>query len=113
MDSQFFAILSSLGISIDENSSPIVLFSVCNVVFSFISLLCVFNIIIYLVVMYVGNNEQFLIWISKYRFLNKVFVLYKKTRVVYLVSEFMLLLFCIGLIFYFNWNLVYAITIAK
>lgn len=60
MDSHFIDFLNSIGISIDVNSSPMVLFSVCNVVFSFISLLCVFNIIIYLVVIYVSNIEQFL-----------------------------------------------------
>lgn len=110
MNSQFFDILNSLGISVDENTSPIVLFCAVNLLLSIISILCVLNIILYLIVIYISDNDKFLKWISNYNILKKVFSLYKKTRQSYLVFEFIILLINIGSIIWLNFSLINGLT---
>lgn len=96
MNSQFLQLLSFIGITVNEQSSPIVLFCSVNLVLSIISLLCVLNIVLYLLVIYISEKDKLLNLISNYYFLKKIFIIYKKTRQAYLIFEFIILLITIS-----------------
>lgn len=91
------AFLNSLGfnITLTENPSPLLLFALCILVFSLISLFCIINIIMYLLVVYVSDNKKVLEIVSKHAWVLKIFNLYKQTRIVYLVGEFIFLIFVV------------------
>lgn len=94
-----------MGVNLNESSSAIVNLCLANLIFSTVSLLCVLNILLYLVVLYVSDRLDLISLISKYRFLSKLFGFYRKTRISYLVFEFIFLLAAIG----FTINLNYSV----
>jgi len=102
--------LLGLNLSINEESSPIVLFSLSILILSLVSLFCILNIVLYLCILYVSDNKVLLDKISKYYLILYLFNLYKKSRLVYLVIEFILLLVCIISIIWLCLNLIYGLT---
>ena len=104
MNTVILNILNFLGVSVNEINSPIVNLCVANFIFSIVSLLCVLNIIIYLVILYVNDRVEIMSLISKYRFIVKLFDLYKKTGIIYLVFEFIFLLIAIGYTINLNYS---------
>lgn len=86
--------LHSLGIGshINEQSSPILLLVMLFLVFAIISLLCILNIIIYLVIMYYSNDARFLKIMSHNAFVFRIFNIYKNTRPYYVLIEFIFLI---------------------
>lgn len=94
-----------MGVNLNESSSAIVNLCLANLIFSTVSLLCVLNILLYLVVLYVSDRLDLISLISKYRILSKLFDFYRKTRISYLVFEFIFLLAAIG----FTINLNYSV----
>jgi len=73
-------------------------------------LFCILNIVLYLCILYVSDNKVLLDKISKYYLILYLFNLYKKSRLVYLVIEFILLLVCIISIIWLCLNLIYGLT---
>lgn len=110
--SELLAFLNFVGIhlNVNESSSPIALFCVVVLVFAVISLLCVVNIIIYLVVKYISETKVLLDKISKHVLLFKLFKLYKKTRLFYIVIDFVLLLVNIGSIIWLCLRLINGLS---
>jgi hypothetical protein len=112
---QLINFLNSIGIhvNISESSSPVLLFAFSILVLSLIVLSCILNIILYLCVIYISENNQVILdIISKYKLLLKIFNIYKKTRMFYLVIEFILLLFSLGSIIWLCFRvLIVLITI--
>jgi len=100
----------NLSLNINEESSPIILFALSILVLSLISLLCILNIILYLCIFYVSDNKVLLDKVSQYSWILFLFNLYKKTRLFYIVFEFILLLVCIISISWLCWNLIYGLT---
>jgi len=79
--------LNSLGfnLSVNEESSPIILFSLSILVLSLIALFCILNIMLYLCILYVSDNKVLVDKLSQYSLGLSLLNLYKQTRLVYLV----------------------------
>lgn len=63
-------------------------FALCSVL-----LLSFINILIYFIVITFLNNEKFVNKIKEYKYLNKIFTLYKNTRIYFLIYEIIFFLF--------------------
>ena len=96
--------LGSYGIhiNISDANSPLVLFALMCLLCSFVSLLCVFNIVLYLFVIYCSETKIILDFVSNYSLLKKIFNFYKTTRKLYIIIEFEFLLFNISIISYYS-----------
>jgi hypothetical protein len=90
----FINILNSLGISVSLHSSPILLFLYLIVFFAILGLLSIINVIVYLGVLYLGNSRLFLNKLKKWPFLLKLFNIYKRTSIYFIISELCFFLFC-------------------
>lgn len=97
------AFLHSLGIGlhVNENSSPFLLFVMLLLVFAIISLLCFINIVIFLVIMYYSNDARILNIMSQNAFVFRIFNLYKNTRPYYVLTEFLFLIVNVSCIIWF------------
>ena len=111
---ELLSFLSSLGINlnISEASHPFVLFAFSILILCVVCLLCVLTISGFLLGLYVTTNEKLVAKVSKYPLLLKVFNFYKKTRVFYLIIEILILIYCLGLIFWLCWRVIYGIATA-
>lgn len=93
--SQFLNLFGkSLGIT--DESALMIQFIISLFVLSVLALFCIFNIVLYLTIFYVSENKSVLDFLSRYPLLLKIFNIYKKTRIVFLVYEFGFLIFCVG-----------------
>ena len=100
--------LKYLGIQLDSPLPPLVNLSLIFIILSVISLLSVINISIYLLSIYILSDKRILSKIpSKYVYIHKLLNFYKNIRIFYILIEVILLLFCICIIIYLNYILVY------
>jgi hypothetical protein len=86
--------LNMLGLHININleTSPIVQFCIVILVLTIIALICCINIFLYCIVLYISENKNILNYINKYKIILKIFNFYKKTRLLYIVLEFIFLI---------------------
>ena len=61
----FLEFLNSLGIHVSEDSAPILLFACSVWILSIVSLFCFINIIFYFSILFIFDNEQVLIKLSR------------------------------------------------
>lgn len=103
---EFYQFLNLLGLPVNESSDPIIIFLCAILIFGILGLLCVFNIMIYFIVLYIFQDENRLVKIN-----NKlpswgvsILNIYKNTRIYYLIIEVIFLLFCLcSIIGYIIW----------
>ena len=92
-----FINLFGIQLNINENTNPIVLIALSYLIFTCIILLSVVNISIYLLSLYIINNNKFLNKIvNKYPFINKIINFYSSTRIGFILLELAFLFFSIG-----------------
>ena len=92
-----FINLFGIQLNINENTNPIVLIALSYLIFTCIILLSVVNISIYLLSLYIINNNKFLNKIvNKYPFINKIINFYSSTRIGFILLELLLLFASIG-----------------
>ena len=104
--------LKSIGIfvNVPEDSSPILKLFIKILVLGIVSLFYIFNIIVYLLIIYFSNNEKVLSIVSKHKYLLKIFNFYRKTQIIYLILEFALLIGNVGLITWFSYCFVTGVA---
>lgn len=87
-----FINLFGIQLNINENTNPIVLIALSYLIFTCIILLSVVNISIYLLSLYIINNNKFLNKIvNKYPLINKIINFYSSTRIGFILFEVVLL----------------------
>ena len=92
-----FINLFGIQLNINENTNPIVLIALSYLIFTCIILLSVVNISIYLLSLYIINNNKFLNKIvNKYPFINKIINFYSSTRIGFILLEVVFLFLSIG-----------------
>jgi hypothetical protein len=108
---QILEMLQSFGLTltIDENSSPVLLLALSTLIFSSVALVCTLNIIMYLGILYLSKQDFILGYLSKYVLLQKLFNLYKGTTMLFLIIEFGLLLFNISSIVWYNYKVLHIL----
>jgi hypothetical protein len=87
-----FLNLLGLHININPETSPFVLFCIVILVLTLIALFCCINIFLYSIVLYITENKDILNYINKYKIILKIINFYKKTRLIYILLEFMFLI---------------------
>lgn len=91
-------ILSFLGLGLEESTPDIVKFCLFFLILLCFILLNVINISIYLLSIFVVNNEKFLNLIPvKYVYIHKIIKFYKNIRIIYIIYEVILLLIALGI----------------
>ena len=99
--------LNTYGIPVDESTPVLILFAGYYFILSFWVLLNVVNICIYLLSLYILSNNKLISKIfSKYVFIHKIILFYKKTRIGFIVFEVILLLFCLFLMIGLSYGLI-------
>lgn len=99
--------INVFGIHVDESTPLVVLLAGYYLILSVWILLNVLNICIYLLSLYILSNERLVSKISsKYVFIHKIFLYYKKTRIGFIVFEVILLLFSLSLMIGISYGLV-------
>lgn len=94
--------LNNLGIlvPIDESSSPIVLFALCILVLSVVSLLCFINILLYFMILYITEHKILLDKLPTNVLFIKILNFYKQTRIFFIFVAVTLLVFSLCSIIY-------------
>jgi hypothetical protein len=105
-----FLKLLGIHININQETQPIVTFSIAILVLTIIALLCTLNIFIYLLVLYITDNVKFLEYFKNYKVILKIFYYYKKTRVIYIIIEFIFLVFILSSISWLCLRIIQGIT---
>ena len=105
-----FLRLLGINITINDSTSPIVLFACVILVLSIIALLCFINIVIYFTVLYLTEHKIFIDKISEYKYILKIINIYRKTRLPYLLFEIILYLICSCSIIWFCIRIIYGLT---
>ena len=87
-------------LNVDESSSPFVLLILVNIFFSIIALLCLFNILIYVGVLYLLSDTQRMekLHLKLPKIIIHILNFYKKTRFYYLAFEVVCLLYSLLII---------------
>lgn len=108
----FFSFLASLGININENSNPYLLFVCVILVLSIIVFLCLINVLLYFIINIVIDKTNILNSLSTRlpNFIIKIINLYKNTRKYYIIYELIFALFVIGSIIYLCGRLAYGLN---
>ena len=106
-DILYYLNLLGIHVPVDNNSPMIVQFALILLLFGSISYLCIINISIYLIVLYVCENKKVLEFVSKKAYRLKIFNYYKFTSKFFLVVEFLFLFVNLGLINYFCFRIMY------
>lgn len=101
---QIIKFLQSYGFHLEivynDSNYSILMFSLSIFTLAFISLICVVNISLYLLVLHFSEHKKVIEVVSKQKLPLKLFNLYKKTRQMFLVSELVLLTMCTSSIVY-------------
>ena len=98
-----FELLNFLGININTDSEPLVLFISVILFLSLLSVLSILNIGIYLGALYITNQNWFLKKISKRAFLVKILSLYQKTRISFIMLELFIVIYSQGSVIWLCW----------
>lgn len=110
MSNYFTYILQLFGISITENTNPYILLLSVIIFFTFIALLSVLNISIYLFSIYIINTNKVLYnFLSKYPYLLKIVNYYKSSRIVFILIEVLFLLFSLLYIIYLCYRVIFKL----
>ena len=101
---QIIKFLQSYGFHLEivynDSNYNILIFCLSIFILAFISLLCVINISIYLLILHFSEHKYVIEVVSKRKLTLKLFNLYKNTRIMFLVFELVLLIFCTSSIVY-------------
>ena len=98
---------SLFGLNFDDTASTFVLFCAYFMFCSGLCLLCVVNIVVYAVSIYIASNEKILSKIpSKYGYIHKLLNYYKNIRIFLILIEVIILLFSLCVIIYLNYILI-------
>jgi hypothetical protein len=81
-----------LHLQINPETSSFRLFCIIILTLTLIALICCINIFIYYITPYISENPTILNSVNKYKIIFKIFNLYKKTRLLYIVVEFIILI---------------------
>lgn len=99
--------LNNFGIGVDESTPYFIILSGDFLVLSVFVFLNIINIIIYLASIYIVSNEKFLSKIPKeYAYVHKFLLYYKNIRVIYIIIEFIFVIFCLLIMILFTYSLV-------
>ena len=99
--------LNTFGIHVDNKTPDVIILSGYYLILSVIVLINVVNIMFYLGCIYILSNEKLINKIpSKYVYVHKILIFYKNIRVVYIISEFVLLLMCLFIMIGTGYSLV-------
>ena len=98
---------SLLGLNFDDTASTFVLFCAYYMFCSGLCLLCVVNIVVYAVSIYIASNEKILSKIpSKYVYIHKIIKFNKKINIGLIIFEVLILLFCLIVMFSLSFGIV-------
>ena len=103
----FFQFLQTLGINVNANSDPHLLFICSLFVLAILSMVSFINMLIYCVVLYITEHKLFLEKISKYKLLSKLVPYYRKTRISFLILELLIFLGCLSSIIVLCYKFIY------
>lgn len=95
--------LNNFGVHVDTPLPPLVNLALIFLILSVMSFLSVINIAIYLLSIYIVSDERLLRKIpSKYIYIHKILNYYKNIRIILIISEVIILLFCLSIMIYLN-----------
>ena len=97
-----------LYLNINEDSSPLLLLSLSILVLSLVAFFCILNIIIYLTILYLSENEILKSKIFNHKILKKIYNFYRHTRVYYIIIEFIFVVYILSTIIYICYRIVTA-----
>lgn len=101
----------SFGLNVTDSTDPLLLLLCVIVLLSTIALFCVLNIIVYYGILYIFENNQILVSLTKrlpalsLRILN----FYKNIRLVYILYDLLILLVCLISIIWLGGRVIYAL----
>ena len=98
-------ILSSLNLNISDNDSTLTQLSFAVFILSLVALLCLINIVAYIVGYYLVNNNKYEV---KYPKLSRFITFYKKSTLFFLGLEILLCAICLLILVVFSLLYVYA-----
>ena len=87
-----FLNIFGLHIKINPETSPFILFCIVILALTVIALICCINIFIYYITIYISDNQTILNYVNKYNTILNILNFYKKTRLLYIILEFMFLI---------------------
>src|SRR5215475_9139224 len=92
--------LKSFGFNINESTDPLILLLCIILIISIFALLCVINIILYILIVYfLESNSSLNLLVDKLpNILKKIIAFYKNTRIYYILMEFIFILVSLLLI---------------
>ena len=97
-----------IGITSNE---PFVIYALCVLILSVIAISCFINILIYVFVNYfLSVNDNILKIINRYKFVNRIINIYKKTSMFFVTVEFVSLILCMGIIIQTSLKIVYNVS---
>jgi hypothetical protein len=98
-------ILSSLNLNVSDNDSTLTQLSFGVFILSLVALLCLINIVAYIVGYYLVNNGQYEV---KYPKLSRFITFYKKSTIFFLGLEILMCAICLLILVIFSLLYVYA-----
>ena len=107
--SNFLEFLNSIGIHVNENSAPILLFACSIWILAIVSMLCFINIMFYFSILYILDNEKVLIKLSQWPFLIKIINFYKSIRTGFIVFELILFIISLGSIIWLCSRIIFGL----
>ena len=91
-------LLNYMGISVTNNTSPFVWLLCLILLFSEIGVVCLSNIIIYLLILLISENKNLLSKLENRPYLLRILNIYRKTRIAFIITEFIFLYVIFGII---------------
>lgn len=106
----FFDFLNKIGIPLQPDSPPLLIFSYSIFCLAFICLISFISIILYIIVIYISEHEYLLSKVKDKPKLLKFINYYRNIRMVYLGLEVILFLWCLTAIMRLCWRVIYALS---
>lgn len=100
-------LLKYLGINIYDNSTPPeVIYALCIMLLSIMSVICFFNLLIYFIVLFALDSKYIQDKIDGFKKLQKIINLYKNTRIYFILFEVLLFIWLNGIIILTSYKIV-------
>ena len=106
----FYEFLNILGISLNADSPPIMFFACAIFFLAFLCFLSFINMLIYITTIYICEHEKLLSKISNWPRLLKFINYTKNIRLVYLIMDIALFLWCLIAIMRLCWRVIYTLS---
>ena len=106
----FFDILNQIGIPLQPDSPPFLIFACSIFCLAVLCLISSFFIILYLISIYISQHEYLLSKISNKPRLLKFINFYRNIRIIYLGLEVVFFLWCLIGIIRLCWRVIYALS---